>query len=268
MCTCTRSRRSVSSRCRLCSTPGPDVGRRCSRAGNGGTAPAGGSPSRQPHLEARKTSSRREAEVPADQLLAATVVDRRVDQVDAAVEHRVSSRPASASEMAGPRGDHAAPSPRSRGWSRRCRSARAGVSRSSYPARYRPRSRSTIRADGVRPHTRSTMCSRDSQRKSPHARATDHRLRCQRDPAHLDALRPTFHRIFSDPAALRLWFANLITYSEAPSTLSGVYVPFTDIWRCRCSRCSPATRGITISDSRLVPSASTPTALRHHAAAP
>jgi 2-haloacid dehalogenase len=31
----------------------------------------------------------------------------------------------------------------------------------------------------------------------------------------LDALRPTFDRIFNDPAALRLWFANLITYSEA-----------------------------------------------------
>jgi FMN phosphatase YigB (HAD superfamily) len=44
----------------------------------------------------------------------------------------------------------------------------------------------------------------------------------------LDALRPTFERIFNDPAAMRLWFANLIAYSEA-LTLSGVYVPFTDI---------------------------------------
>jgi len=31
----------------------------------------------------------------------------------------------------------------------------------------------------------------------------------------LETLRPTFDRIFSDPAAMRLWFANLITYSEA-----------------------------------------------------
>jgi 2-haloacid dehalogenase len=44
----------------------------------------------------------------------------------------------------------------------------------------------------------------------------------------LDTLQPTFERIFDDPAAMRLWFANLITYSEA-LTLAGVYVPFTDI---------------------------------------
>jgi hypothetical protein len=45
---------------------------------------------------------------------------------------------------------------------------------------------------------------------------------------NLDAIRPTFDRIFNDPAAMRLWFAGLITYSEA-LTLAGVYVPFTDI---------------------------------------
>jgi 2-haloacid dehalogenase len=44
----------------------------------------------------------------------------------------------------------------------------------------------------------------------------------------LDTINPTFDRIFGDPAAMRLWFANLITYSEA-LTLAGVYVPFTDI---------------------------------------
>ena len=44
----------------------------------------------------------------------------------------------------------------------------------------------------------------------------------------LDTIRPTFDRIFADPAAVRLWFAALITYSEA-LTLAGVYVPFTDI---------------------------------------
>ncbi len=31
----------------------------------------------------------------------------------------------------------------------------------------------------------------------------------------LDALHPTLDRVFGDPAALRLWFAHLITYSEA-----------------------------------------------------
>jgi hypothetical protein len=44
----------------------------------------------------------------------------------------------------------------------------------------------------------------------------------------LETLLPTCDRLFSDPAAMRLWFANLITYSEA-LTLNGVYVPFTDI---------------------------------------
>jgi 2-haloacid dehalogenase len=54
----------------------------------------------------------------------------------------------------------------------------------------------------------------------------------------LDALRPIFDRIFSDPAAMRLWFAGLITYSEA-LTLAGVYVPFTNIGRARDARRHP-----------------------------
>jgi 2-haloacid dehalogenase len=62
---------------------------------------------------------------------------------------------------------------------------------------------------------------------------------------NLDALQPTFDRIFRDPAALRLWFANLITYSEA-LTLSGVYVPFTDIGAA-VLRMLAATRGVTVS---------------------
>jgi 2-haloacid dehalogenase len=61
----------------------------------------------------------------------------------------------------------------------------------------------------------------------------------------LDALNPTLDRIFGDPAALRLWFANLITYSEA-LTLAEVYVPFTDIGTA-VLRMQAATRGITIS---------------------
>jgi 2-haloacid dehalogenase len=63
----------------------------------------------------------------------------------------------------------------------------------------------------------------------------------------LDTLHPTLDRIFGDPAALRLWFANLITYSEA-LTLAGVYVPFTDIGAA-VLRMLAVTRGITISDS-------------------
>lgn len=63
----------------------------------------------------------------------------------------------------------------------------------------------------------------------------------------LEAIRPVFDRIFNDPAAMRLWFAGLITYSEA-LTLAGVYVPFTDIGGA-VLRMLAATRGITISDA-------------------
>ncbi|MGW5095876.1 haloacid dehalogenase type II [Streptomyces nodosus] len=63
----------------------------------------------------------------------------------------------------------------------------------------------------------------------------------------LDALLPAFERIFNDPGAMRLWFADLVTYSEA-LTLSGVYVPFTDIGGA-VLRMLAATRGITISDA-------------------
>jgi 2-haloacid dehalogenase len=61
----------------------------------------------------------------------------------------------------------------------------------------------------------------------------------------LEAIRPFFDRVFDDPAAMRLWFAGLITYSEA-LTLSGVYIPFTDIGGA-VLRMLAATRGLTIS---------------------
>jgi 2-haloacid dehalogenase len=63
----------------------------------------------------------------------------------------------------------------------------------------------------------------------------------------LETIRPNFDRIFSDPAAMRLWFANLITYSEA-LTLAGVYVPFTDIGGA-VLRMLAAARGITVTDT-------------------
>ena len=44
----------------------------------------------------------------------------------------------------------------------------------------------------------------------------------------LETVSPVFERIFNDRSAMRLWFANLILYSEA-LTLAQVYVPFTDI---------------------------------------
>jgi 2-haloacid dehalogenase len=64
---------------------------------------------------------------------------------------------------------------------------------------------------------------------------------------NLDALRPTFDRIFNDPAAMRLWFADLILYSET-LTLAGVYVPFTDIGGA-VLRMLAATRDIAITDA-------------------
>jgi 2-haloacid dehalogenase len=86
----------------------------------------------------------------------------------------------------------------------------------------------------------------------------------------LDTLRPTFDRIFNDPAAMRLWFANLITYSEA-LTLSGVYVPFTEIGGA-VLRMLAATRDVTITDAdgaeltdrfaTMSPHAEVPAALR------
>jgi 2-haloacid dehalogenase len=63
----------------------------------------------------------------------------------------------------------------------------------------------------------------------------------------LDTLHPTLDRIFSDPAVLRLWFADLITYSEA-LTLVGVYAPFTEIGAA-VLRMLATTRGITISEA-------------------
>jgi 2-haloacid dehalogenase len=63
----------------------------------------------------------------------------------------------------------------------------------------------------------------------------------------LEAIRPFFDRVFNDPAAMRLWFASLITYSEA-LTLAGVYVPFTDIGGA-VLRMLAATRGITVTDA-------------------
>jgi 2-haloacid dehalogenase len=61
----------------------------------------------------------------------------------------------------------------------------------------------------------------------------------------LDSMNPIFERIFNDPAAMRLWFADLILYSEA-LTLAGVYVPFTDIGAAVLDMLA-ATRRITVS---------------------
>ncbi len=63
----------------------------------------------------------------------------------------------------------------------------------------------------------------------------------------LDSIDPVFKRIFNDPGVMRLWFADLILYSEA-LTLAGVYVPFTGIGAAVLKMLA-ATRDITISDA-------------------
>ena len=64
----------------------------------------------------------------------------------------------------------------------------------------------------------------------------------------LESIRPFFDRVFDDPAALRLWFGGLITYSEA-LTLAGVYVPFNDIGRAVLEMFA-ASRGIKITNEQ------------------
>ena len=62
----------------------------------------------------------------------------------------------------------------------------------------------------------------------------------------LGTMVPIFERIFQDRSAMRLWFANLIVYSEA-LTLAGVYVPFTEIGAA-VLKMTAATRGVTITE--------------------
>jgi hypothetical protein len=61
----------------------------------------------------------------------------------------------------------------------------------------------------------------------------------------LESLTPTFERIFGERSALRLWFAQLILYSEA-LTLARAYVPFTDIGGAVLKMVA-TTQGISIS---------------------
>jgi 2-haloacid dehalogenase len=62
----------------------------------------------------------------------------------------------------------------------------------------------------------------------------------------LEALAPTFERIFGEKGAMRLWFDDLILYSAA-LTVAGCYVPFTDIGSAVMKMLAD-TRGIKIDD--------------------
>jgi 2-haloacid dehalogenase len=61
----------------------------------------------------------------------------------------------------------------------------------------------------------------------------------------LETMAPIFERIFRERLAMRLWFANLILYSEA-LTLARVYVPFTEIGAAVLHMLAD-TRGISIT---------------------
>src|ERR1700687_3065083 len=62
----------------------------------------------------------------------------------------------------------------------------------------------------------------------------------------LETMEPIFKRIFAEPGAMRLWFADLILYSAA-LTVAGCYVPFTDIGAAVMKMLAD-TRGIRIGE--------------------
>jgi 2-haloacid dehalogenase len=63
----------------------------------------------------------------------------------------------------------------------------------------------------------------------------------------LETVTPVFERIFGETIAMRLWFDNLIMYSEA-LTLAGQYVAFTDIGAAALKMLADV-RGIKITDA-------------------
>jgi 2-haloacid dehalogenase len=63
----------------------------------------------------------------------------------------------------------------------------------------------------------------------------------------LDSMAPIFERIFGERLAVRLWFDDLIIYSQA-LTLANVYIPFTDIGAAALKMLAD-TRGIKVTDA-------------------
>ena len=51
---------------------------------------------------------------------------------------------------------------------------------------------------------------------------------CNETLLDLETMTPIFERLFEDKSAMRVWFQNLITYSQA-LTITDHYEPFTDI---------------------------------------
>jgi 2-haloacid dehalogenase len=63
----------------------------------------------------------------------------------------------------------------------------------------------------------------------------------------LGTMTPIFERVFGEKGAMRLWFDNLIMYSEA-LTLANAYVPFTDIGAAAMKMMADV-RGIAITEA-------------------
>src|SRR4029077_20671661 len=68
---------------------------------------------------------------------------------------------------------------------------------------------------------------------------------CNESILDLTTITPVFQRLFGEPATMRLWFQELITYSQA-LTIADVYVPFTDIGGAVLEKIA-APRGVKIT---------------------
>jgi len=70
---------------------------------------------------------------------------------------------------------------------------------------------------------------------------------CNESILDLTTVTPVFERLFGAPETMRLWFRDLIVYSQA-LTIAGVYVPFTDISGAVLGMIA-ASRGVKITPS-------------------
>lgn len=68
---------------------------------------------------------------------------------------------------------------------------------------------------------------------------------CNESILDLTTITPVFERLFGNAAAMRLWFQELITYSQA-LTIANIYAPFTDIGGAVLDKIA-ATRSIKIT---------------------
>jgi 2-haloacid dehalogenase len=68
---------------------------------------------------------------------------------------------------------------------------------------------------------------------------------CNETLLDLTTMIPVFQRLFGEPGAMRLWFRQLITYSQA-LTIADFYAPFTDIGGAVLEMLAAA-RGVTIT---------------------